>query len=273
MATVYDDVPPRTIPRAEGPRVEDAPPVNDRQPRPTIRASAARLAGTVKAVAPPVARGAVQLGTLAAQVIATGATLSVVGSALLLAGGYADDGVGSLLLCLLAALFAAILTTVFVVLLGLPLRVVRRARLWWVRNGELAVLGALGGAALMIVSMLSGVGGAPNWWLLVPGWLLFGFSLAHTWWPDRWRPERFRSKRPEPRLRAAKGRSHTRGLGSRLSRRARAVVRAAVRRQTGAKWFSASRPVAAPMCSSASRGVPTAWCGCSEESTPDYRVA
>jgi hypothetical protein len=153
----------------------------------------------------------VQLGTLAAQVLATGATLSVVASALLLAGGYADEGIGSLLLCLLAAVFSAILTTAFVVLIGLPLRVVRRARLWWIRNGEVAVAGAFGGVALMIGSMLGGVDGPPNWWLLVPGWLLLGFSLAHTWWPDRWRPERFRSKRPEPRIRVAKARSHSRG--------------------------------------------------------------
>jgi hypothetical protein len=216
MATVYDDVPQPTAAwgsasggspsggsargdsprRGSGPRVEDAPPVNDRRPRPTLRASAARVAGTVKTVAPPVARGAVQLGTLAAQVIATGATLAVIGSALLLAGGYADDGVGSLLLCLLAAVFSAILTTAFVVLIGLPLRVARGARLW------------------------CGVEGAPNWWLLVPGWLLFGFSLAHTWWPDRWRPERFRTKRPEPRIRAAFPRSHARGDRRRAARSA-----------------------------------------------------
>jgi hypothetical protein len=240
MATVYDDVPQPTAAwgsasggspsggsargdsprRGSGSRVEDAPPVNVRRPRPTLRASAARVAGTVKTVAPPVARGAVQLGTLAAQVIATGATLSVVGSVLLLAGGYADDGVGSLLLCLLAAVFSAILTTAFVVLIGLPLRVLRRARLWWIRNGEVALVGSLGGVALMIVAMLSGVGGAPNWWLLVPGWLLFGFSLAHTWWPDRWRPEGFRSKRPEPRIRAASPRSHARGDRRRAARSA-----------------------------------------------------
>ncbi|SKA82681.1 hypothetical protein SAMN06295879_0510 [Agreia bicolorata] len=230
MATVYDDTPPPTAAwgsasegsasggssrQGSGSRAEDAPPVNDKRSRPTIRAAAARAVGTAKAVAPPVARGAVQLGALAVQVIATAATLSVAGSILLLAGGYADNGVGSLLLCLVAAVFAAILTTSFVVLLGLPLRVARRARLWWIRNGELALVGAAIGAGLLVASAVLGGGGAPNGWLLVPGWLLFAFSLAHTWWPDRWRPERLRTKKPEPRVRVV---GHERGDRRRRAR-------------------------------------------------------
>jgi len=206
MATVYDDVPPR---------VHDVPPARDRRARPSFRASGARVVGTVKAAAPPVARGAAQLGLLVAHLIATGAILSVAATILLLASGYASDGVGALLLCLLAAVLVSALSTAFVVVAGLPLRVGRRARLWWVRNGELAFVGAAIGAGLLVVSAVLGGGGAPNGWLLVPGWLLFAFSLAHTWWPDRWRPERLRTKKPEPRVRVV---GHTRGDRRRRAR-------------------------------------------------------
>jgi hypothetical protein len=198
MATVYDDVPPR---------VHDAPPASDRRVRPGIRASGARVVGTVKAVAPPVARGAAQLGVLTAQLVATGVTLSVAATILLLSGGYAESGVGALLLCLLAAVVASAMSTLFVVVLGLPLRISRRPRLWWIRNGEIAFAGIAIGAALLIASAVLGAGAAPNGWLFVPGWLLFAFSLAHTWWPDRWRPERLRTKRPEPRVKVA-GHAH-----------------------------------------------------------------
>lgn len=206
MATVYDDVPPR---------VHDAPPARDRLPRPGLRASGARVVGTVKAVAPPVARGAAQLGVLTAQFIATGATLSLVATTLLLGAGYADDGVGAFLLCLLAAVVVSAISAVFVVVVGLPLRFTRRVRLWWIRNGELAIAGSVAGAGLLIASVLLGGGGAPNGWLLVPGWLLLAFSLAHTWWPDRWRPERLRTKKPEPRVRVV---GHVRGDRRRRAR-------------------------------------------------------
>jgi hypothetical protein len=194
MATVYDDVPPR---------VHDAPSARDRRPRPGLRASGARVVGTVKAVAPPVASGAAQLGVLAAQMITTGATLSVVASILLFASGYADGGIRPFLLSLLAAVIASAITTVFVVVLGLPLRFTRRARLWWIRNGELAVAGAVIGVGLLVASVALDGGHAPNGWFLVPGWMLLAFSLAHAWWPDRWRPQRLRTKRPEPRVRVA----------------------------------------------------------------------
>ena len=212
MATVYDDVPPR---------VHDAPPARDRRSffdpsaRAGVRASATRVVGTVKAVAPPVASGAAQLGVLTAQVIATGAALSVAATILLLGSGYADGGVGAFLLCLLAAVVASAISTVFVVVVGVPLRFTRRARLWWIRNGELALVGSAVGAGLLIASAILGAGGAPNGWLLVPGWLLLAFSLAHTWWPDRWRPERLRTRRPEPRVRAA---GHARGDRRRRAR-------------------------------------------------------
>jgi hypothetical protein len=194
MAAVYDHVPPR---------VHDAPPARDRIPRAGLRASGARVVGTVKAVAPPVASGAAQLGVLTAQTITTGATLSVAATILLLASGYADGGVGPFLLSLLAAVIASAITTVFVVVIGLPLRFTRRARLWWIRNGELALAGSAVGVGLLVASAVLGAGEAPNGWLLVPGWLLLAFSMAHSWWPDRWRPERLRTKKPEPRVRVA----------------------------------------------------------------------
>jgi len=206
MATVYDDVPPR---------VHDAPPASDRTERPSFRASGARVVGTVRAAAPPVARGAAQLGLLTAHLIATGAILSASATILLLTAGYASDGVGALLLCLLAAVVVSAISTVFVVIVGLPLRISRRARLWWIRHGELAFVGAAIGVGLLVASAVLGGGGAPNGWLLVPGWLLFAFSLAHTWWPDRWRPERLRTKKPEPRVRAA---AHERGDRRRRAR-------------------------------------------------------
>jgi hypothetical protein len=184
-------------------------------PRPGLRASGARVVGTVKATAKPVARGAAQLGVLTAQVVFTGATLSVVAVILLLSTGYADDGVGALLLCLLAAVVVSAISTVFVVVVGLPLRFTRRLRLWWIRNGELAIAGVVVGAALVVASAFLGAGGAPNGWLLVPGWLMLAFSLAHTWWPDRWRPERLRTTRPEPRVRVV---GHARGDRRRRAR-------------------------------------------------------
>lgn len=212
MATVYDDVPPRVH---DAPPASDRPFVSGRRARPGLRASGARVVGTVKAVAPPVASGAAQLGVLIAQLITTGATLAVAATILLLTTGYADGGVAALLLCLLAALIAAAISTVFVIVVGLPLRFTRRIRLWWIRNGELAIAGSAVGAALLVASALLGGGGAPNGWLLVPGWLLLAFSLAHTWWPDRWRPERLRTTRPEPRVRVV---GHVRGDRRRRAR-------------------------------------------------------
>jgi hypothetical protein len=173
------------------------------------------VVGTVKAVAPPVARGAAQLGVLTAQLIATGATLSVAATILLLSAGYAEPGVGALLMCLLAAVIASAMSTVFVVILGLPLRIGRRPRLWWIRNGELAFAGIVIGAAMLVASAVLGGGSAPNGWLLVPGWFVFAFSLAHTWWPDRWRPERLRTKKPEPRVTVV---GHARGDRRRRAR-------------------------------------------------------
>lgn len=189
MAAVYGDVPRR---------VHDAPPARDRMPRAGLRASGARIVGTAKAAAPPVARGAAQLGVLAAQLIATGATLTVAAFLLLVTAGYADDGVGALLLCIVAAVVLASISTVFVIVVGVPLRISRHLRFWWIRNGELALVGAVVGAALLVASALLGDGAAPSGWLLVPGWLLLAFSVAHSWWPNRWRPERLRVKSPEP---------------------------------------------------------------------------
>ncbi|WP_202566033.1 hypothetical protein [Agreia sp. COWG] len=186
-------------------------------PRPTLRVSAARVVGVVKTAAPPVGRGVLQIGTLLWQLLSTAAVLSATSFVVLLGAGYAD-GIGTLLLCLLFALVAAGVGTVFGVIVGLPLRLSRRARGWWIRNGELAFVGVAVGLLGMVAAFAVGGSSGPIGGLLIPGWLVFAASLANTWWPNRWRPARFRSVRPrraEAASRAAESGATGSGAGTR----------------------------------------------------------
>jgi hypothetical protein len=93
-------------------------------------------------------------------------------------------------------------TIVIVFLVGLPVRLIRPVRRWWIANGEIAFVGiGLGGILIVLAwalgSLQTGTQDGiefrqwvPHLWLLLVGWLVFAFSLTHVWWPGRWRPRR-----------------------------------------------------------------------------------
>lgn len=92
----------------------------------------------------------------------------------------------------------AVVTTVAVLVVGLPLRLVPRLRSWWRGNGEYTLLGALLGTLLIASSFLAGhsetvsMDGVdlpvfqPQGVPLLVGWIVLAFACAHVRWPRRW---------------------------------------------------------------------------------------
>jgi hypothetical protein len=91
------------------------------------------------------------------------------------------------------ALVGWAITVALVFLLGLPIRLTGPIHRWWIRHGLVAIVGALNGAAMLVLSWafstVEDYEGypqiVPNGWLLLVGWLIFSFCLTHLWWPGR----------------------------------------------------------------------------------------
>ncbi|MDR6614090.1 hypothetical protein [Leifsonia sp. 1010] len=128
-------------------------------------------------------------------------TLAVMGSTGLViciaAGSY--DGIPSMIGWLMLSAAAAFVTTVIVMVGGLPLRLIPRARNFWWAHAGLAFVWMSAGAVLIVGSLVLAArtaisddfGGRfdvlePNPWILLAGWLLLAFSCAHVRWPRRW---------------------------------------------------------------------------------------
>jgi len=91
-------------------------------------------------------------------------------------------------------------TIVIVFVVGLPVRLIRPVRRWWIAYGEIAFAGIAIGAILIVLSWALGTlqtgeqdglpfrQWVPNLGVLLVGWVMFAFSLTHVWWPKRWRP-------------------------------------------------------------------------------------
>ena len=136
-------------------------------------------------------------GLIAAQAVISVAVMFVAGVAVAACAGPYEDML-SLVGWVFWSALAAPLTTVCVLLLGLPIRLMPRLRSWWMDNGELTLLGAGLGAALVVVAFRIGHPGTvsdgdlelrvfqPNVLLLLVGWLLLSFSCAHVRLPRRW---------------------------------------------------------------------------------------
>jgi hypothetical protein len=85
------------------------------------------------------------------------------------------------------------------VLLGLPIRRVPKLRRWWIANWEVSIVGIILGCLAVIASYLHGhpqegwaeghhySAWAPDYPLLLAGWLMMSFFLTHAWFPARLR--------------------------------------------------------------------------------------
>ncbi|MFB7888724.1 hypothetical protein ACFCZ3_11850 [Cellulosimicrobium cellulans] len=136
-------------------------------------------------------------GLIVAQAAISVAVMFVAGLAVAVGAGPYEDML-SVVGWLFWSALAALLTTMCVLLVGLPVRLIPRLRTWWMENGEFTLLGAGVGAALVVVAFLVGHPDTvsdgdlelrvfqPNGWLQLVGWLLLSFSCAHVRWPRRW---------------------------------------------------------------------------------------
>ncbi|WP_139820702.1 hypothetical protein [Krasilnikoviella flava] len=146
------------------------------------------------------ARGVLSAVAVAgAQAVATFALMFTTGLVVAVLSGPYED-----LLSVVGWLFwsavIALVTTGCALAVGVPLRLVPRLRAWWRGNGELMLLGALLGAALIVTAFVLGHPDTvdadgielavyqPHGVLLLVGWLLLAFFCAHALWPRRWTP-------------------------------------------------------------------------------------
>ena len=155
-----------------------------------------------RAGAPPVdwrrARAALSAAGLAGvQSLLTLALMFAIGLVVCVVSGPYDD-----LLTVVGWLFwsavLAVVTTMAVLVVGLPLRLVPRLRSWWSCNGEYTLLGGGLGVLLIAGSFLAGhpdtvtMDGVdlpvfqPQGGLLLAGWTALAFSCAHVRWPRTW---------------------------------------------------------------------------------------
>lgn len=119
------------------------------------------------------------------------------------------DGILTLVGLPIFIAYVALVTTVAVVIVGLPLRLAPPLPRWWFGRPRLTQLVAIGAAALLVLSFF--VGGAgwrdeptqeftdpitvyrPDDTLFLIGWVLTAFALAHLWLPVG-----FRERLPAP---------------------------------------------------------------------------
>ncbi|MGF0118267.1 hypothetical protein ACQFYA_18390 [Promicromonospora sp. Marseille-Q5078] len=152
--------------------------------------------------APPVdwtrARAALSaVGLVGVQSLLTLALMFATGLVVCVVSGPYDD-----LLTVVGWLFwsaaLAVVTTMAVLVVGLPLRLVPRLRAWWSRHGEYTLLGGALGVLLIAGSFLAGhpdtvnMDGVdlpvfqPQGIILLAGWTALAFSSAHVRWPRTW---------------------------------------------------------------------------------------
>lgn len=139
---------------------------------------------------------------LPAHVVLAGAVLFAVGFAYVFTGSL-YDGFTSWFGYLLIPAIGAGLTVPIVVVIGLPLRIARPLRRWWMTHGGWFVTLCVLGLAVIAASYLVGSAGylnepatadtraftvfVPDSTIFLVGWFILAFGLAHFWWPLTWR--------------------------------------------------------------------------------------
>jgi len=134
------------------------------------------------------------------QIFVSGAVLFVVSVGIISEVAEYDGG-GSAIGYFVVSAFAAGVTTLLLIAVGLPLRNVPRARAVWHAHAWAMWVLALLGIGLVILSF--SVGSAhtvhvpadevlpaadlhqPDWIVLIAGWLMIGFGCTHLLWPFR----------------------------------------------------------------------------------------
>ncbi len=147
-----------------------------------------------------------------AHVVLAGAVLYVVGFAYVFTGSLYDGFTSWFGYIVLPALGAA-LTVPIVFVIGLPLRIARPWRTWWMTHGGLTVLASILGLAVIAGSYMFGASGfvnepatadtraftvfVPDATIFLVGWFILAFGLAHFWWPLTWRSRAARAAAEE----------------------------------------------------------------------------
>ena len=139
---------------------------------------------------------------LPVQAAAAGIVFCILGFVMTLVGSL-YDGVISLIGYILAPVILSVTTVGIVVVVGLPLRIIRRLRDWWTSHGGWFLGAGLAGFLTLVLSYFLGDAGpiqippsggdpggtvyGPDWRLFLPGWFVLAFSIVHFWWPRTWR--------------------------------------------------------------------------------------
>ena len=142
------------------------------------------------------------------QAAAAGVVFFVLGFVMTVVGSL-YDGVISLIGYFVAPAILSTASVGIVLVLGLPLRIVRRLRDWWTSHGGWFLgAGAVAFLTLLLSYFLGDAGPVqippsdgdpggtvygPDWGLFLPGWFVLAFSIVHFWWPKTWRSSSVRS--------------------------------------------------------------------------------
>ncbi len=103
--------------------------------------------------------------------------------------------IGLLLFQPVIGIFVSILTIIICLTIGLPIRLIEKLNIWWVKNYLISIVGILIGLTLQFLSykhqfvttqeieidgfMQSRT--VPNWSLFISGWFLVGFMALHLY--------------------------------------------------------------------------------------------
>lgn len=110
-----------------------------------------------------------------------------------------DGGEANIVGLLLAVVIMPGLAIGATAVLGLPLRLIRPLRRWWIDNGEIAYAGIVISLGTVLYACVNThletymtefgqtTGRSPDWIPLLIGWLMLAFFTTHAWVPSRWR--------------------------------------------------------------------------------------
>jgi hypothetical protein len=111
--------------------------------------------------------------------------------------GNVFDGIGTVV----EIFVVASATTIGVLLVGLPLRIIPPLRRFWIRHSVATLIAVAVSLAVVVLAWFVGGAGmqhypsfegqpafdsyAPDWPLSIVGWFALAFTTAHAWWPSR----------------------------------------------------------------------------------------
>lgn len=108
---------------------------------------------------------------------------------------------------LLALGFVPAMTIVLTSFAGWPVRRIPRIRQWWIRHGEIAMVGLVFSVGLTLYGYAMGYDLTvmdpelsipitlyqPEWAYSLPGWFMTSFFATHMWIPPRWKKRKVTS--------------------------------------------------------------------------------